>query len=81
MSADFIVIVPDGHPMAGAEVVVYPASGATTYIEGEMRVISASAYRLDQALRSLRQTLAELDRRKLGWDSWGNDTSLAGTNE
>lgn len=62
MSADFIVIVPDGHPMAGAEVVVYPASGATTYTEGEMRVVSASAYQLHQTLRSLRQTLAELDR-------------------
>ena len=54
------VIVPDGHPMAGFRMTLYPASGATTYTEGEVEVVSDSTHRFRQAVRDLRQTVNTL---------------------
>ena len=58
------VIVPDGHPMAGFRMTLYPASGATTYTEGELEVVSASTHQFRQALRDLRQTVNTLLGKK-----------------
>ena len=58
------VIVPDGHPMAGVKITLYPASGATTYTEGEVEVVSDSNYRFRQAVRDLRQTVTTLLEKK-----------------
>ena len=51
------IIVPDGHPMAGVKMTLYPASGATTYTEGELEVVSASTHQFRQAVRYLQQTV------------------------
>ncbi len=58
------VIVPDGHPMAGFKMTLYPASGATTYTEGSLEMVSASAHQLRQAVRDLRQTVNTLLEKK-----------------
>ena len=58
------VIVPDGHPMAGVKMTLYPASGATTYTEGEVEVVSDSTHRFRQAVRDLRQTVSTLLEKK-----------------
>jgi hypothetical protein len=55
-----IIIVPDGHPMAGVKMTLYPESGATTYTEGELEVVSDSTHRFRQAVRDLRQTVTTL---------------------
>lgn len=58
------IIVPDGHPMAGVKMTVYPESGATTYTEGELEVVSDSTHRFRQAVRDLRQTVTTLLEKK-----------------
>jgi hypothetical protein len=58
------VIVPDGHPMAGVKMTLYPESGATTYTEGELEVVSASAHKFRQTIRDLRQTVNTLLEKK-----------------
>lgn len=58
------VIVPDGHPMAGVKMTLYPESGATTYTEGELEVVSDSTHQFRQAVRDLRQTVTTLREKK-----------------
>jgi hypothetical protein len=58
------IIVPDGHPMAGVKMTLYPESGATTYTEGELEVVSASAHQFRQAVRDLRKTVNTLLEKK-----------------
>ncbi len=58
------IIVPDGHPMAGVKMTLYPESGATTYTEGELEVLSTSNFQLRQAIRDLRKTVNTLLEKK-----------------
>jgi hypothetical protein len=51
--------------MAGFKMTLYPASGATTtYTEGSLEMVSASAHQLRQAVRDLRQTVNTLLEKK-----------------
>lgn len=58
------IIVPDGYPMAGTKMTLYPESGATTYTEGELEVVSASSHQFRQAVRDLRQAVNTLLEKK-----------------
>lgn len=58
------IIVPDGHPMAGVKMTLYPESGATTYTEGELEILSTSNFQFRQAIRDLRKTVNTLLEKK-----------------
>jgi len=59
----FTVVVPDGHPLDGLRVTVYPASGATTYIEGRLEMVSPGTVELRQAFRDLAETVTKMQER------------------
>ena len=53
------ILVPDGHPMVGQQVTLYPDSGATTYNEGSLRFTSPGHKALTAELDALRTTLID----------------------
>lgn len=57
------VVVPDGHPLDGLRVTVYPASGATTYTDGRLEVVSVGTVELRRAFRDLAETVAKMQEK------------------
>ena len=53
------VIVPAGHPLNGLRATLYPVSGATTYTDGHLEIVSAGTIELRKAFRDLAESLAE----------------------
>ena len=63
MDRKFTIVVPDGHPMRGACLVLYPDNGATTYIDSEITIVSLSIHQLQNELAALRATINAARRR------------------
>jgi hypothetical protein len=59
----FTVVVPDGHPLDGLRATVYPVSGATTYTEGRLEVVSPGTIELRKAFRDLAESLAKMQEK------------------
>ena len=59
----FTVVVPNGHPLDGLRVTVYPASGATTYLEGCLEMVSPGTIELRQVFRDLAESLSKMQKK------------------
>ena len=59
----FTVVVPNGHPLDGLRATVYPASGATTYTEGRLEVVSPGTIELRKAFRDLAESLTKMQEK------------------
>jgi hypothetical protein len=55
MTEDSIILVPNGHQLAGSSITLYPSNGATTYTEGTLSFVSPQS----QAVADLRAALAD----------------------
>lgn len=58
------VIVPAGHPLDGLRATLYPASGATTYTDGRLEIVSAGTIELRKAFRDLAGAVAQIERKR-----------------
>lgn len=54
---DVRILVPDGHPLAGQSLDLYPASGATSYLEGRVVVTSPMLEQIRELREMVRAAL------------------------
>lgn len=60
----FTIVVPDGHPLGGLRVTHYPASGATTYTDGRLEIVSAGTIEVRKAFRDLAESLSKIQEKQ-----------------